>query len=704
MEFFTVNGKRPVRLCEATRRFAYESLYEHKYGLDTKKDPAVCFDGLPGYEKMSLLDIYDEGIYQIVRRCRIRICDGEKISGAATYGLAIQHRVPIMRDGTHIIRSVSHLTVDFEKVLKKGINGIKAEIAESRKHHSGKSELRFLDSCDNVVECFEYWKERYINELTEKGYTVNAENLKKVPDAPAGSFYEAVQSLWFVFAFLRLCGNWPGIGRIDVLLGDYLRHDLENGVLTLDGAREILAHFFIKGCEWVSGDNCTSGDAQHYQNIVLAGTGSDGKQVENEVTYLVLDIVEELGISDFPITVRLNSETSEKLLTRIAEVMKLGGGVLAVYNEELIRKSLERYGYPADEAVNFANDGCWEVQIPGKTYFRYIPIDSLAVLQNVTLKKYSQDVTFASFEELLSAFNSDIRKEVADIRRTVSAELEFADGKYTFKPFLPCTAVSLFEDCCIERALSYWEGGCKYNVVSPHIGGFPDAVNSLYAIKKLVFDDKKIGFSEFMRILADNWENNEPLRLYALNGFEYYGNDNDEVDAIAVSVLTAFEESCKAADRDSAFRFPAGVSTFGRQLEWIPNRLAAPYGRRRGDVLAANCSPTPGTDRESATATVRSYCKLPLIDAVTGAALDLHLLPSSVNGKDGTDALVGLMRGFVKLGGFFMQPDVESTEVLRRAQEHPEDYRGLSVRVSGWNARFVTLSREWQDMVINDRQ
>lgn len=199
---------------------------------------------------------------------------------------------------------------------------------------------------------------------------------------------------------MRLCGNWPGIGRIDWLLGDYLEKDLADATLTLDEAREILAHFFIKGCEWVKGGDYGSGDAQHYQNILLAGVDENGKEVTNAVTHLVLDILEELGISDFPTTVRINKNTDTKLLTRIAEVIRYGGGVVAVYNEDLIIESLTDYGYELDEARRFANDGCWEIQIPGKTFFTYIPFDALQILQQIVFDNRSKNTCFSDFNSL----------------------------------------------------------------------------------------------------------------------------------------------------------------------------------------------------------------------------------------------------------------------------------------------------------------
>jgi len=600
------------------------------------------------------------------------------------------------------------LTVDFETVLKCGVNTIKRKAEASYKKYKGTEKEAFAKSCLNCLEALEIWHARYLKVLEVlPEYKDNYENLKRVPFEPATNFYEAVQSLWFTFAFIRLCGNWPGIGRIDYLLGNYLKKDLADGTLTIDEAREILSHFFIKGCEWVNGQFIGSGDAQHYQNIVLAGIDENGIEVTNEVTYLVLDILEELGISDFPTTVRLNKNTDEKLLRRVAEVMRYGGGILAVYNEDLIINALVKDGYEEREARKFANDGCWEVQIPGKTFFIYSPFDSLQILQQKTLHGYDTSVDFSNFEELYQKYVLDLHTRVEEIfldtqKKFANSSVPTKDWRWVEQP--PCTIVSLFEQGCIEKGLSYLEGGPIYNVNSPHIGGLADTVNSLYAIKKLIYDEKKLTFAHLLNILKNNWEGEEALRQYVLNRYVYYGNDNDEVDEIATRLLSDFADICTSFNGKCGYRFPAGVSTFGRQLEWSSKRLASPHGRKQGEVLAANASPTPNTDKEGATAIIRSYCKADLSKLATGAALDIKLLPSSVQGEDGLQALVALMKGFAMLGGFFMQPDVVDAALLREAQTHPENYQTLSVRVSGWNARFVTLNKEWQDMVIEQNE
>ena len=372
MKFYTSYSEpRPVRLSEKTRQFAWDSLH-HRYGLDTLNTMSVALDKVPGIAEMSDLEKYNAAIDEIVKKSPIRICEGELLAGAATLGAAIDHMVPATLHGTLLFPSVSHLTVDFKRVLYEGIDGIERRAQQSLAQQTDPRRKAFLQSALHCISCMRFWHERYIKALEEQGgYDLVLQNLKQVPFQPAENFHQAVQSIWFTFAFLRLCGNWPGIGRLDQLLGKYLKQDLAAGRLTLDEAREILAHFFIKGCEWICGTTHTgiSGDAQHYQNIILAGTDKDGNEVTNEVTYLVLDILEEFNISDFPTSIRMHSQVPEQLLRRAAEVIRHGGGVVAFYNEETVLKALTKAGYPIQEARQFANDGCWEVQIPGKTYF-----------------------------------------------------------------------------------------------------------------------------------------------------------------------------------------------------------------------------------------------------------------------------------------------------------------------------------------------
>lgn len=691
---------RPIRLSARMRRWANESM-NGRYGSEARQTPFVKIEN-ENFEKMDDLDKYDHMISEIARKAPLRICKEELVSGSATLGAAIDHLVPAFYQDKSVFRSVSHLTINYDTALRYGIECYEKQIAE-KLEESGLDhrQRRFLRSLQNVIEALRIYHGRYLQAVKAVKPEIY-KNLQQVPFRPARNFYEAVQCIWFIFSFVRLCGNWPGIGRLDLLLGDYLKKDLASGVQTIRSAREILASFFIKGTEWIEKDTVpSSGDAQHYQNIVLAGTDEDGNETANEVTYLVLDIIEELGISDFPVTVRISEKTGGKLLGKVARVIRHGGGIVAVYNEPTVLNALKKCGYSQKEAQNFANDGCWEVQIPGRTQFMYIPFDSLALLQRETLKNYTRD-DFADFDQIFAAYIEDLNRQIANIFETCMLGLEDASSAgraRRWKPAPPASVVSLFEDDCIGNAASYYEGGTIYTVFSPHIGGIADTVNSLYAIKKLVFDDKKISLKELFSALRDDWKGHEPLRQ-AARSYRYYGTDNDEVDALYADILHKFHLACEALNDRPEFKFVAGVSTFGREIAWLPNRLATPEGYPAGMILAGNASPTPGTDTEGATAVIRSYAKADLSEMTSGTALDLKISPETLKGTDGVAALKALIRGFARSGGYFVQIDTVSAETLKLAQQDPQTYKTLSVRVSGWNARFVTLTKEWQDMII----
>ncbi len=696
---------RPIRLREEVRAWAWESLHG-KYGDEAMANGCVYMDDVPGFARMSDFDQYDIMVRKIVEEAPVRICPYERISGAATLGDgAIMQRLPARFEGEWVMIAGSHLTIRFDKVLKEGMDAYGADIAaRSKDSDLTEKQKRFLQSLENSIESMRIWHGRYLEAVKEKKPEIY-KLLKQVPFKPARNFHEAVQSLWFTFAFTRLFGYWSGIGRIDWLLGDYLKKDLQEGVLDLAEAREILASFFIKGCEWIrSHVTPDSGDAQHYQNIVLAGIDEDGEELANEVTYLVLDIVEELSISDFPITMRLRQDSPVELKKRVAEVIRHGGGIVAVYNEPLVLNTFRNQGYPEKEARMFANDGCWEVLVPGKSDFSYKTIDALQVFNRALGLHRKEPVTYTSLEEIYQAFLEEMKVDLEDIyKERVTDAFEYRDGQWQGKGDIrPTSVFSLFLEGCIRNARGYMDLGPEYTVRSPHIGGAPDAANSFYALHKLVFEEQKITLPELVDCLKHNWEGNELLRLYVRNNYIYYGNDSDEVDQWYARILDDFAAMVeeKGKEGDCPVKLIPGVSTFGRQLEWIPKRFATVFGYRKGDILSGNASPVPGTDFSGATSIIKSYCKADLVKQTCGAALDIKLLPDCLRGDKGITALVGLIDGFLALGGFFMQLDTLDVQTLLEAKKHPENFKTLSVRVSGWNARFVTLNEDYQNMVI----
>ena len=696
---------RPIRLSERTRNWAWRSMHG-EFGDEAKTHMAVSLDHLEGFDQLSEIEQYDIAIRCIAQEAPLRLCPEELLCGAATLGNGIIHHGPAHYRGKPAFECRSHLTLRLDKVVRKGLTAYKTEIASRLDDPTLTNEQRqIIRSFDNVIEAIRIWHGRYLAATKDVRPDLH-QTLLQVPFYPATNFREAIQSVWFIFAFTRLCGYWPGIGRLDWLTGPYLEADLAAGLLTMDEAREIMASFFIKGCEWILSDTPqTTGDAQHYQNLVLGGIDEDGREVTNAVTYLALDIVEELGISDYPITIRLNAETPEVLLQRIAEVMRHGGGIVALYNEPLILRSLETEGYAPREARSFANDGCWEIQLPGRTNFSYSPFDGLQILNHLLHIDSDDSIpSFSSAEAIYQAYLIQLKQVIYSLyQKRITDVYELREGRWrSIEPVKPSAVISLFEDGCLRKGQFYDDLGPDFTLRSPHIGGAPDVANSLHAIDQLIFREKKLTLVELIRLLRNNWEGAEPLRQYVRTRYTYYGNDADEADHWHSRLLNDFADivhQC-AKDRPCPVAFIPGVSTFGRQVDWLPNRTATAFGYRKGDILAGNDSPTPGTDCEGATAMIKSHCKADLVRQSCGAALDVKILPATLAGENGIEALIGLMRGFLALDGFFLQLDAVDVQTLLDAQLHPEDYKTLSVRVSGWNARFVTLNREWQNMII----
>ena len=688
-------GDGVKRLCNRTRELAAIAL-TGTHGRSMKPATAVL-ESTTEYVSPNLR--YAEACKLAAETAPLRMLEGEQLVGEATLLEAVHHMTPICG-----VQSTSHTTLDFQRVLREGMRGIRIAIADAIAAH-GDSEADLYVSLLSCIDAIRIRHRLYVEELRERidrtetpevaaHWRLVRESLLPVPDQPAKTFRQAVQSLWFVYAFQRLMGNWSGVGRLDLMVGPYLEHDLAAGIITVDEARELLAHFWIKGCEWIGTREHESGDAQHYQNIVLGGVDSKNKQVLNHVTWLVLDIVEELHISDFPVAVRVGKKTPTKLFRRIAEIQRLGGGIVSIYNDDTVLPALTGFGYSEEEAWSYANDGCWEVLIPGKTAFSYRPFDALKILQG-TLGLGPDNHTIPDVED----FESLYRLFVADLEEALNRINDEIDNRFTQGP--PTPLLSMLVDGCIETGRSYHRRGARFSVCAPHAGGLPDVANSLIAIKRYVFELRRYALRELVNLAQKNWNGSENDRLRVWNDSVLYGNDDPDADGMFSRVFYDYTRLvAKHSFRNGAYR-PAGVSTFGREVsDFFGDRTATVFGKKREDILAPNMSPTPGSDRLGPNSVVASYCSVDFGRLPNGTPLDLKLNPTTLKTDQGVNALTALLRTFIEKGGWYLQVDVIDTATLRDAQRHPERYPNLSVRISGWSARFATLSPEWQELVI----
>ncbi len=637
----------------------------------------------------------------IATQAPLRVLADELLLGASTLREATWHQVPGLD-----ISSTSHTTVGFTDIVRDGLDPLRRRLelhlADPGLDQAGRD---FLTSAQTCLEAMAHWHQRNLAELERLRNAARDEDrqrldgvlaaARQVPEGPAGSFHQALQSLWTQWEFLRLCGDWSGLGRIDRILGPYLEADLASGAITLDAARELLAHFWIKGCGWIGANPVGaggSGDAQFYQNIILGGIAPDGSETENAVTHLVLDVVEELHISDFPIAVRVSPRTSARLWRRIAQVQRRGGGIVSIYNEDLVISALTGFGLPLADARDFTNDGCWEVLVPGRSAFGYSPFDSLALLQEALGLDSGEVPEAADFEALYARFACRLRARV---------DRAHADADAAFSTCRSAPLLSLFVDGCIERARGYHSGGAHYQFFAPHAGGLPDVANSLLAIRHLVYATGRLTLAQLVEVLRQDWAGHETLRAEVQREVPLYGNGDAAADAMLRRVFDDYVAAVATVRERNRVLRPAGISTFGRELSFRAHRHATAFGARRGAILASNLAPTPGSERHGPTAVVRSYCGMDFRRLPNGTPLDLKLFPGDLAGEAGLAVLTALQRTFVALGGWYLQVDVVDAAVLRDAQVHPERHANLAVRISGWSARFTTLDRDWQQLVID---
>lgn len=693
--------KVPRRLSSETVRLAQRYLDGEFKDTVTRAGfclPETAVSGLSDNMKYGLT------VKLIGENAPLRILPEELLVGAATLLEAAEHHTPACS-----YSSTSHVTIGFNQVLQSGYRGLRERVGQRlTDDRLAASQRDFLQAMLACLEGAQLWHKRQLAELDRlaaessgnqrQHYADVRRFMTRVPELPPETFREAVQSLWLLFSFQRLCGNWSGLGRLDQMLGPYLKHDLQNGTITIDEARELLAHFWIKGTEWCKVfEHPYGGDAQYYQNVIIGGIDCDGNEVTNEVTYLILDVVEELHISDYPVAVRVSERTPDKLLRRIAEVQRCGGGIVSIYNEDLVIRALIKFGFPEADAREFTNDGCWEVIIGGKSAFIYIPFDALLLLQRTLGVETSEALPdFASFEALYQDFLTGLRRQCRENDQAAAGAFQ--------GDIVPTPLLSLFVDDCIELARGYNNRGAKYNIAAIHAGGLPDVANSLYVIKKLIFDEHKMTLPELVLILRDNWAGQEPLRQRINRDYPLYGNDASEADAVFSRLVDDYARIAGETHEISGILRPVGISTFGREISYAPERKATAFGRKAGEILATNLAPTPGSDYSGPTAVIKSFCQVDFSKIANGCPLELKLHPVTVKGEDGILAMVSLLRTFVALGGFYLQADVVDSEVLRDAQLHPDKYPNLAVRISGWSARFDTLDRTWQDMIINRTQ
>jgi len=424
---------------------------------------------------------------------------------------------------------------------------------------------------------------------------------------------------------------------------------------------------------------------------MLAGVNSNGVDATNELTYMCLTATRHICAPNPKLSVRVNDQTPPELY-ELAHAMLTGGLMMPdFYNEKAVIEAYGRIGVPFEDAITFSQSVCEEISLAGisEDCTNEGPHIDLHDMVMRAMRRCAAEN--GSFERLMQMVEEEIcckmRSEV-DFHRKQTEKL---------RRYLPQPLHSATIEGCIESGRDILSGGAKYNNTGSVLSGIASAANSLYSIKRLAFDEQRFTLQQFLEILDADYAGAEILRMEILSKFPKYGNDDDAVDGFAVFLYNIFVRELEKYrnSRGGCFKIGAWAS------EFRSNYPATPDGRKRWDSFAVNISPTPGSDQKGATAVIRSTTKLALNKCTAGGMVDVTLSPSCLQGSRGVDVLRYLVQAYCQMGGSGLQFNFVDSEMLKKAQADPIQYKNLMVRVWGYNDYFVSLPENMQKHILD---
>lgn len=634
----------------------------------------------------------------------------------------------------------AHLAVNYEKILAFGLKGYEERVKDLK----AKLDLTDPDSIDKnifykavliVIEAVHQFAQRYsklAQELAdkEKDSKRKAELLEisricaKVPYEPATSFYEAVQSVWFIQLILQIESNGHSLsyGRFDQYMYPYYIKDIQEKVITKDEALELLTCLWIKTLTInkvrSQAHTLSSAGSPMYQNVTIGGQTPDKKDAVNELSFVVLQSVAQTRLTQPNLTVRYHKNINKAFFDDCIEVMKLGFGMPALNNDEIIIPSFINWGVKEEDAYNYSAIGCVETAVPGKwgyrctgmSYINFPRVLLCAMNDGVDLttgkrftKGYGYFKDMKSYEELLSAWDKTVREMT---RYSVIVENAIDKASERDVPDVLCSALT---DDCIGRGKTIKEGGAVYDFISGLQVGIANMADSLAAIKKLVFEEKKITPIQLWNAILDDFQSDENKKIQAMliDEVPKYGNDIDYVDNLVVEAYDSYLDEIKKYPNTRYHRGPIGGIRYGGTSSISANvgqgmgTMATPDGRNAYESLAEGCSPAHNADKNGPTAVFKSVAKLPTEKITGGVLLNQKMTPQMLSTEENKQKLEMLIRAFFnRLHGYHVQYNIVSRETLIDAQKYPEKHKDLIVRVAGYSAFFNVLSKKTQDDII----
>ena len=678
--------------------------------------------------------------------------------------------------GNYFYNGVGHVTVQYETVLAIGLNGVKEKVRKEMENcHFGDADystkMCFLESilisCDAVItyanryaKMAEEMAEKETDAARRQELLTIARVCKNVPEFPAESFQEACQSFWFIQQVLQIESSGHSIspGRFDQYMYPYYKADIDKGVITREAAQELLDCIWVKLNDLNKVRDAASAEGfagySLFQNLIVGGQDKYGNDVTNDLSVMCILASMHVHLPMPSLSIRVWNGSPHELLIKAAELTRTGIGLPAYYNDEVIIPALQNRGLTLEDAREYNIIGCVEPQKAGKTdgwhdaaFFNMCrPLElvfSNGMDKGELVGIQTGDVTkMTTFEEFFDAYKKQMEYCISLMVNADNA-IDVAHSERVPLPYESCMV-----DDCLSRGLSVQEGGAVYNFTGPQGFGIANMADSLYAIRKLVYEDKKVSMEEYKQALAWNYDKGldqqsvsdmsemilkgmqdagmavntdtakavlqtvmrlkpteEQLRRFTeihhmIDEVPKFGNAIDDVDYFARDVAYTYSRPLQKYMNPRGGHYQAGLYPVSANVPLGGQTGATPDGRYAHTPVADGVSPTAGKDVKGPTAAATSVSRLDHFIVSNGTLFNQKFHPSALAGREGLEKFVALIRTFFDQKGMHMQFNVVDRETLLDAQKHPENYAHLVVRVAGYSALFTTLSRSLQDDII----
>ena len=649
----------------------------------------VCDSTVPALTRRA------DAVAEILRFGPIAIGERELIVGQQPYcgspGLAL------LRERGITVPKLGYLVPDFHSVLTQGLSAMRQQ-AETRLATLGSDEQgkqAFYAAVLTVVDAAVAYAHRHADEAErladaeadpERKAELReiARVCRKVPLHPAETMHEALQSAWFVDMAVYVEGGGPAfsLGRPDQYLAPYYRPEEEAET------RELLECFWIK--VFHEGHVARRG----VPLAAVAGLTPDGRDATNALTYLMLDVTESLRLIYPSVAVRFHKRSPRELFDRSLRMLAAGLTQPQFVNDDVMIPAWTQNGVPIEDARDYSLVGCHEPTIPGRILNKPAANPGYVTFTAWLRKALSGNGHIGSYEDLRTA----VRIAMAD---DIAARVHTQNTQDALRvELMPQPFLSAVTRDCLDRGLDISERGARYNFSGFQGIGLGTVADSLAAIRKLVFQEHRYELSDVICAMDADFEGSEPMRQALMGDAAKYGNDDDEVDAIAVELADEFCTEVKKHTTWRGGRFLPALWSVWLNTSMGKSTPATPDGRKAGRPLSHSAGPSLGVARQGPTAVVKSVTKLDFVHAANGSSLLIHLQPSLLKTPDGRGKLEALIRTYFDRGGLQIHFDAVSVEELERALEHPDEHRDLIVRRAGYSEYFVTLEPDEQRFVI----